>query len=86
MWKRSHQQKSKLNSLAETYDDFYNEYHMDVWKGYFDEFYFPEKEDDEKLTEERYYYFLIMESEYALNFMTYSDSVWRIDQQPQRFA
>lgn len=86
MWRRSHQQKSKLNNFAETYDDFYNPYHMTVWEGYFEDFYYPDQENDEKLSEETYYYFLIMESEYALTFMTYSDSVWRIDEKPQRFV
>ena len=82
MWRRSTEQSSKLYKLKTAYDDFYNEKHMEVWGDYFP--YEGVKEDS--LGRERYNYFLITESQYPLKFMTYSDSVWRLDEKPSNFA
>jgi len=30
--------------------------------------------------------FILLESVYALTFMTWSDSVWRLDEKPEKFA
>ena len=80
MWRMSRQQESKLHKFRSAYDDFYNDYHMEVWKDYFP------LEGDRNYSAAQYYYFFLMGSEYPMHFMTWSDSVWRIDEQPEMFS
>jgi hypothetical protein len=81
MWRRGMQARGKLHVLNETYDDFYNEDHMEVWNEYF-----PTTEQDRPFGAKRFNYFLLTESLYPLTFMTWSDAVWRIDEKPQKYA
>jgi hypothetical protein len=79
LWKRSLQERSKLHKFESTYDDFYNEEHMEVWDKYF-----PTPGPDDRAGV--YNNFILLESVYALTFMTWSDSVWRLDEKPEKFA
>ena len=79
LWGRSLQERSKLHKFETTYDDFYNEEHMDVWDKYF-----PTPGPDDR--PDVYNNFLLLESVYALTFMTWSDSVWRLEQKPEKFS
>lgn len=78
LWKRSVQQKSKLEKLKGPYSTFYNEEHMDIWRGYFD------VDEDEVLPRAQYNYFLVTESQYMMDMMAWSDSVWRLEEQPPK--
>ena len=79
MWRRSLQEESKLNAFEDTYEDFYNEQHMRVWDSYFPE---PSSNESRRV----YNNFLLLESLYALNFNTWSDSIWRLEEKPKRFS
>ena len=82
MWRRNTQQSSKLYKFKTAYDDFFNEKHMEVWSKYF-----PYGDKNEEKFERRIYnYFLVTESQYPLKFMTYSDSVWRLEERPDSFS
>jgi len=81
MWRRGMQAKGKLHVLNETYDDFYNEDHMEIWQEYF-----PTTEADRPFGAKKFSYFLLTESLYPLTFMTWSDAVWRLDTKPQKYA
>ena len=78
-WRRSLQESSRLHKFEPTYDDFYNDKHMRVWDKYFPQ---PGPRSDASV----YNNFLLLESTYALTFMTWSDSVWRLDEKPEKFA
>lgn len=80
MWKRNLQESSKLQVFESTYDDFYNEYHMQVWREYFP------VDMDSKYSRLKYNYFLVSGTEYPLTFMTWSDSVWRLDKKPEKLS
>lgn len=80
MWIRSTKENSKLNNFESAYDDFYNEKHMEIWSKYFP------IDRDSKFGMQRYNKFLIMESLYPMTFMTWSDSVWRIDEKPKKLS
>lgn len=79
MWKVSQKSNSKINYLGKTYTDFYSKQHMDVWSSFFDV-------ESNSNQHQRYNYFLIQESLYALNFMTWSDSAWRLEDKPKKLG
>ncbi|MFB6116033.1 MAG: hypothetical protein ABEK10_00840 [Candidatus Nanosalina sp.] len=88
IWRRSIQSRSKIDQFEETYNDFYNSYHMKVWKKYW-----PTPVDkngkipeSSKFTPSKFFTFVLMESEYPLTFMTWSESVWRLDKAPDKFS
>lgn len=76
VWERSTRQRSKLEKLERSYDDFYNERHMDIWRSYFN------IEEGEKVPRQQYNYFFTTESLYMMDIMPWSDSVWRLEEQP----
>lgn len=95
LWSRSQKEKTKIHRFRETFDDFYNKYHMKVWYRYFNNtedvlgenqnHTHTENDGGEEYTPNKYYAQIIMESQYHLTFMTWSDSVWRLDRKPKMF-
>lgn len=79
LWKRTTQEKSKLHKFETTYDDFYSKEHMEVWDDYF-------ANPGPNARQSVYNNFLLLESIYGLTFMTWSDSVWRLENKPEKFA
>lgn len=82
IWKRQNKHQSKLHRMPDTYDDFYNENHMEIWSYYFQVDVGP----SDKLNRNEYNYFVATESLYPLLFMTNSDSVWRLEEKPDKFS
>lgn len=80
MWRRNIQQESRIHRFEEAYDDFWNEKHMSVWDQYYD------INGDESFGRDIYSYFFVTESSYSMNFMTYSESVWRLEEKPDKFS
>ena len=80
MWERNVQEESNLHRFEQAYDDFWNREHMDVWSKYYD------VTGNESFGRGIYNYFLVTESGYSMNFMTYSESVWRLEDKPNKFS